>query len=102
MVYGMRQRVWDCETREVKNLNHIAEAIERFEQTIIGAVSQLTVSPSTYVAVEMNRNEVTPSINEETKQLIVPEFSLNVWLKPRTWLIKQLPNGCFDIRRRLP
>lgn len=99
-VYGFREKVWLYEDHSNKLLNRIAEAIERFEDTVIGAVSQVTVQPPTYVAVELNRKEIVPSLNEVTKEIVVPEFSRNVFLKPRSWMIKPLKNGGLDIRRR--
>jgi hypothetical protein len=98
--YALRERVWLHECREVKLLNHIAEAIEKFEDTIIGAVSQVMVSPPMYVAVELNRKEIVPTINDVTKEIVVPEFTKNVWLKPRTWIVKYHQLGGLDIRKR--
>jgi hypothetical protein len=37
---------------------------------------------------------------EKFGQMFEPQFSKNVWLKPRTWLVTQLENGSYNIRRR--
>jgi DNA integrity scanning protein DisA with diadenylate cyclase activity len=103
MAYLLRERAFKLESLDNKIINEIAEAIERFENTVIGAVSMISVSPKKFVAVELNRNikdfEIKPSIGLDG-QIYDVTFSKNVFMKPRTWLISMVKGGLLIDRRR--
>lgn len=107
-MYAFRERVnLDCRDNQI--LNSIAQKIEDLEDTIVGAVSLVSLSPITYVAVELGRNvpdhEIKPTVCEVEGEcfgkIYEPKFSKNVWLRPRTWIVTPMLNGGFNIRRRV-